>query len=56
LAAGLVLLTLGLFWLVRQSRNPKLRTKDRWWLVEAALGSTLFVMMLYNNPGFWYAR
>jgi hypothetical protein len=54
--AGMVLLTVGLFWLVRQSRNPKIRAKDRWWLVEAALGSTLFIMMLYNNPGFWYAR
>jgi hypothetical protein len=51
-----VLLSIALFWLFRQCRNPKIRVKDRWWMVEALLGSTVFIMMLYNNPGFWYAR
>jgi len=50
-----VLLSIGLFWVLRQSRHPALRGKDRWWLVETAAGSVLFVMMLYNNPGFWYS-
>jgi hypothetical protein len=54
--AGVVLLSIALFWLFRQCRNPKIRVKDRWWMVEALLGSTVFIMMLYNNPGFWYAR
>jgi hypothetical protein len=51
-----VLLSIGLFWLFRQCRNPKIRVKERWWLVEAVLGTSIFTMMLYNNPGFWYAR
>jgi hypothetical protein len=54
--SGVVLLSIGLFWLFRQCRNPKIRVKERWWLVEAVLGTSIFTMMLYNNPGFWYAR
>jgi hypothetical protein len=51
-----VLLSIGLFWVFRQCRNPKIRGKERWWTVEAALGSTVFMMLLYNSPGFWYSR
>lgn len=53
---GVVLLSIGLFWVFRQCRHPRIRAKERWWSVEAALGSTVFVFMLYNGPGFWYSR
>ena len=52
----MVLLTIGLFWVFRQCRHPRIRAKERWWSVEAALGSTVFVFLLYNGPGFWYSR
>lgn len=52
---GCVLISIGLFWVFRQCRNPKIRVKDRWWTVEAFLGVFMFTMMLFNNPGFWYS-
>jgi len=54
--AGLVLLFLALFWVLRQSRHPKLRGKSKWWNVETALGSSVFLLLLFTAPGFWYSR
>jgi hypothetical protein len=56
LLLGVVLLSIGLFWVFRQCRHPRIRAKERWWSVEAAMGSTVFVFLLYNGPGFWYSR
>ena len=53
---GLVLLLIGFFWLFRQSRHLKLRGKERWWTVETALGSSVFALLLFSAPGFWYSR
>ena len=54
--AGFFLLFLFLFYVLRQSRHPKLRGKPRWWTVETALGSSVFLLLLFTAPGFWYSR
>jgi len=53
---GFFLLFLFLFYVLRQSRHPKLRGKPRWWTVETALGSSVFLLLLFTAPGFWYSR
>ena len=52
---GLVLLFLCLFWVLKQSRHPKIRAKDHWWSVEAALGSSILLLLIFTAPGFWYS-